>query len=390
MFKLHDSLPFSGITFYFFILLSFIGLLSVKLVLDKEKSYKFSLFFISVFYLILLFPKPLHLLFFVSYGFLIFKFLGQKFKLQGFKIVLIYVLPLFFMKLSNVITKSHEQFELIASIFQIAGLSYATFKMIQTHIDEAENTNVNFITYFTFISFPPTLLIGPIDRYKRFSDNLEFGFGNITKENINQGLNSILKGLVYKYILAYALSKLVLDHLNQFTGFAYHSLYMYTYLFYLFFDFAGYSLLAIGYGMLLGIKVPINFDKPFLAQNPKEFWYRWHKSLGDWLNDYFFKPIFKYLTSEKILTPIKRQSIALLLTFTLMGLWNGFELHFILSGLLFGLYSMGYNYYNYQCKKQGKDVIFKNMNVKYVNYISIFILFHLVAFSIYIFSGKLI
>ena len=72
-----------------------------------------------------------------------------------------------------------------------------------------------------------------------------------------------------------------------------------------------------------------------------------------------------------------------------MGFWNGFELHYIVSGVLFGLYSVIYNYYNYQCKKNGKDVVFGKLNPTIVKYLSILILFNAVAFSIYIFSGNL-
>lgn len=390
MLKLHDTLPFSDTTFYLYILVVVIGLYLTKFFSKNIAVYRTFLAICTFIYLFLLFPKPFHILAFILYGFIAFKLLSVKYKLKGLKAILVYIIPLFFMKLMNIIPSSFEQLNVIKSIFQIAGLSYATFKMVQIHIDESESNNVDFVSYFVFIGFPPTLLIGPIDRFNRFKNNLSQGFENINSIKINQGLNFFIRGLVYKYIFAYAIMRLVIDHLEVFSGLTFHFLYMYSYIFYLFFDFAGYSLLAIGFGYLLGIEVPINFNKPFLAQNPKEFWYRWHKSLGDWLNDYFFKPIFKELTTKKIFTSIKRQNIALFLTFTLMGFWNGFEKHFILSGVLFGIYSMAHNYYVYQCKKQAKDVIFGSLNPNLVKYISIFILFHFVAFSIYIFSGKLI
>ena len=66
---------------------------------------------------------------------------------------------------------------------------------------------------------------------------------------------------------------------------------MYGYTAYLYFDFAGYSLMAIGLGRMMGVELPKNFDKPWLTQNAPEFWKRWHISLGDWLRDYFFRPI---------------------------------------------------------------------------------------------------
>ncbi|MGV3630587.1 MAG: MBOAT family O-acyltransferase [Bacteroidota bacterium] len=382
-------MPFSNHEFYLFLAVSVIFVLLLKF-LGKKIPYHLALFLVSALYLLLLFPKPLHFVAFVLYGFFVFKFLGRKLQLSGVWPVLIYVVPLIVMKLTHVIPAFKSDGSVVSLVFQIAGLSYATFKMMQVYIDERETERrISFISYFNFIAFTPTLLIGPIDRYGRFQQNVEEGYASISSANFNAGLDFFIRGLLYKYIFAHAIWVLLLGHLDGLTGPVYHAAYMYTYVFYLFFDFAGYSLLAMGFGYMLGIRVPYNFDKPFLAQNPKEFWHRWHKTLGDWLNDYFFKPIFKELTSRKVLKPIQRQSIALFLTFTLMGFWNGFELHYIVSGMLFGLYSVGYNYYNYQCKKNGRDVIFGSMSAAGVKYISIFVVFHLVAFSIYVFSGNL-
>ncbi|MES2589838.1 MAG: MBOAT family O-acyltransferase [Bacteroidota bacterium] len=390
MFKFSDILPFSSSEFYLFIAFSIALIFASKYVLRGKIAYQNIIFTISFLYLILLFPKPIHFITFTLYGFFIFKFLGRKKQMGGIFIVLLYVLPLILMKLTHVIPVFKLEKSLISIIFQIAGLSYATFKMIQIHIDERESDEkISFVNYFNFIAFTPTLLIGPIDRFARFQKNINQGFANLNQENFNKGLEFIMKGLLYKYIFAYAIFTLFINHLDASNGFLYHLSYMYSYLIYLFFDFAGYSLLAMGFGYMLGIQVPFNFDKPFLAQNPKEFWHHWHKTLGDWLNDYFFKPIFKDLTTRKVFTSIQRQSLALFLTFTLMGFWNGFEIHYILSGVLFGIYSMGHNYYAYLCKKNGKDVVFGKLNSTAIKYISIFLMFNSVAFAIYIFSGKL-
>ena len=148
--------------------------------------------------------------------------------------------------------------------------------------------------------------------------------------------------------------------------------------------------MAIGVGKMMGVDLPINFNKPFLAQNPQDFWRRFHKSLGDWLSDYFFKPLYKFLSQRKSLkkNPLLRQNIAMMATFTLMGCWNGFQLNFVLSGMLFGVYSVGHNSYIYQCKKQKKDVVFGDINEGVKKWISVILFLHLAAFSIYIFSGR--
>ena len=165
---------------------------------------------------------------------------------------------------------------------------------------------------------------------------------------------------------------------------------MYAYYFYLFFDFAGYSFMALGIGKMMGIKVPVNFTNPFVAVNPQDFWRRFHISLGEWLKDYFFTPLYMFLSRRKKLKkyPVTRQNIALIFTFLLMGCWNGFKFNYILSGFLFGLFSAVHNSYIIKCKKKGKDVFFGNMKPVYIKIISIFIMFNIVAFSLYIFSGR--
>ncbi|MBK7888692.1 MAG: hypothetical protein IPJ86_15835 [Bacteroidetes bacterium] len=165
---------------------------------------------------------------------------------------------------------------------------------------------------------------------------------------------------------------------------------MYAYYAYLFFDFAGYSCMAIGIGKMMGMQVPVNFTNPFLAVNPQDFWRRFHITLGAWLKDYFFTPLFLWLSRFKSLKKysLAKQNFTLTMTFLLMGCWNGFKMNFILSGLLFGLYSAFHNWYLVTCKKRGKDIIFGQLNPTAVRILSIFIMIHLVAISLYIFSGR--
>ena len=395
MFSYSSILPFTSELFFIYLLSVAVLFFVAKVFLKKYLKYSWLVALSSLFYLILLFPKPLQLFGILVYYYAVYYLFGKKLKYSKLLLpVILLSLPMIFMKLIGVLPEATEEKEAhfyLANIFQVAGLSYITFKVIQLYIDEKDKqTTVSYLNFFNFTSFVPTLLIGPIDRYSRFTQNVEKGYDNIDSENLAKGIDAFLKGLLYKFIIGEAIRSLILSHLVNDGTLLYHLSYMYTYLFYLFFDFAGYCLLAIGFGNLIGMEVPINFDKPFLAINPKEFWKRWHKTLGDWLNDYFFKPIFKELTTKKVFTSIQRQNVALFLTFTLMGFWNGLTLHYVLSGMLFGLYSVIHNYYFYLCQKNKRDVVFGKMNSKWVRVISIFILFNAVAFAIYIFSGKLI
>ena len=394
MIALHDTLPFTSGLFFEYMLVCIAVALGVKYVLKGKLSYKYVLAFLTLIYIGLLFTKPLHLLGLILYLYIASLVLRKLYKSDNLVLpILVLSIPIFLMKSLSIISSNGESTLLLGAknIVQIAGLSYMVFKVISLYIDERRTKGViSFIDFFNYTAFVPTLLIGPLDRFKRFNADVKNGYANINKIMIGKGWNNLILGLLYKFIIAEAIRRYVLVNLVDDGTLIYHLSYMYTYLLYLFFDFAGYSLLAISFGNFIGIDVPINFDKPFLAVNPKEFWKKWHKTLGDWLNDYFFKPIFKYLTSKKYKTSITRQNIALMLTFTLMGFWNGFELHYIVSGMLFGLYSVVHNYYVYKCKRTKKDVVFGSLNPKMVRIISIVIMFNSVAFAIYIFSGKLI
>ncbi len=385
-------LPFSSPTFFVFMGIVVLLVLISKAFLQKIVPYRILMGLLSLTYIAILFPKPFHIIGLLVYSYYCLLALRKWYKSENIVLPMVLLsLPMLLMKfLSNITFSDTNWWKHTPELFQIAGISYLVFRVIGLYIDERSKPGkINFLDFFNFTSFVPTLLIGPLDRFQRFTTDVKSGYSNITSSLFLQGWNNFLLGLLYKFILAEAIHRLLLSQLVDDGSILYHLSYMYTYLMYLFFDFAGYSLLAISFGNFIGIHVPINFDKPFAAINPKEFWKRWHKSLGEWLNDYFFKPLFKFFTQKKYGTSIQRQNWALFLTFTLMGFWNGFQLHYIVSGMLFGLYSVVHNYYFYQCKKQKKEVFFGHLSEKWIKFLSIFIMFNLVAFAIYIFSGKL-
>lgn len=393
--QLHNTLPFSSVDFFQFMGTCFAMVLLLKFTIGEKLNYKWVLLLINCLFIGLFFTKPLQLIGLILYLYIALLALRKWYKSDSIIFpILVLAAPIFCMKTAVLFPLENASTTLrdFKNIVQIAGLSYIVFKVIGLYIDERRNSEkISFLSFFNFTAFVPTLLIGPIDRFGRFNKDVEQGFKQINASFYTKGWNNLLMGLLFKYILAEVIHRLLLSQFIDDGSIFYHASYMYTYLLYLFFDFAGYSFLAISFGNFLGIDVPINFDKPFSAVNPKEFWKKWHKSLGDWLGDYFFKPIFKYFSSKKVFsTSIRRQNVALFLTFTLMGFWNGFELHYIVSGMLFGLYSVVHNFYIYRCKKEKRDVFFGNMSDKMVRIVSIFFMFNLTAFAIYIFSGNLI
>ncbi|MFT5337538.1 MAG: membrane protein involved in D-alanine export [Sphingobacteriales bacterium] len=387
----HQSLPFSDFSFFLFggIAIAFILVLKA---IGKKSLFPFATTVISLTYLGFLYPKPLHFIGVVIYLYVSLQLLLRFYRKSNIVFpMFLLALPMVCMKITNILPYPEGGLVTGAFLFQIAGLSYLSFRVMGLYVDERRKNRLTPpLDFFNFCAFVPTLLIGPIDRFANFQSESNKAIDQITIANTIQAIEFLLQGLVYKFIIAHFLFSALLEPLINNGSILYHLQYMYIYLVYLFFDFAGYSLLAMAFGKFMGFSVPVNFNLPFLSQNPKEFWTRWHKSLGDWLGDYFFKPIFKDLTSKKRFKSIQRQNLALFATFGIMGFWNGFELHFILSGFIFGLYSVIHNYYIYRCKKAKRDVLFGNLSPLFIKGVSIFLMFNATAFAIYIFSGNLI
>lgn len=382
-------LPFSSFEF-FIIMAIFIAILAVFKYYTSNKNYKYILAFLNGLFLIVYYPKPIHFLILIAFSYLCTYLIGDVIKFRK-KIwgIIILLLPMLLVKFD--IRFGVYPFEM-NNVLSFAGLSYASFRIMGYYMDKAPDEKItDFATYFNYLAFSPTILIGPIEKFSRFKDSQNTGFTNITSGNFKIGWNAVIKGIAFKYIFAEVIDRYWLNILDASSKEIIPMLSnMYGYYAYLFFDFAGYSFMALGVGKMMGMQVPVNFTNPFIAVNPQDFWRRFHISLGDWLKDYFFTPLYMYFTRKKSLRkyPLTRQNIALILTFLLMGCWNGFKFNYILSGLLFGIFSASHNTYVAECKKKGKDVIFKNLNPTVVRLISIFVMFNLVSFALYIFSGR--
>ena len=381
--------PFSSVEFFLLMAIFIVVLFACKYFIP-EKNYKYALAFLNALFLITVYPKPYHFLILIGFAFLstylISDVLKIKNKLCG---IIILLLPMLLVK--SDIRFHFYPFEL-NNILSFAGLSYVSFRIIGYYMDKVPTEKIaDFTSYFNFLSFTPTLLIGPIDKFSRFNSSQNNGFANLTTENFIPGWEAVVKGIVFKFIIAEVIDRywlsLVSDSSKEILHMASN---MYAYYFYLFFDFAGYSLMALGIGKMMGMNVPVNFTNPFVAMNPQDFWRRFHISLGDWLKDYFFTPLYMFFTRKKRLKayPATRQNMALIFTFLLMGCWNGFKFNYILSGFLFGVFAAIHNSYVIQCKKKGRDVFFGNMDPLKVKIISIVIMFNIVAFALYIFSGR--
>ena len=375
-------LPFSSIDFFWLFLLFFGIVLICRAWFRSFIPYRRLLLFITLFYIIGYFTEPLKAFGFVAYCYLIYFLFDYIFKLKN-KLTgsILLALPMIFVK-------AHWQTDIVS----FAGLSYITFRVIQIYLDNDRSSKpVSVPDFFLFMLFPATLLIGPIDRFDRFRSDLDSGYSRINPENLTRGWELLLLGILQKYIMAEAVNRFWLSHADQDSKHVSEMANnMYAYSLYLYFDFAGYSALASGMGRMFGINVPENFNNPFFAVNPQDFWRRWHITLGNWLRDYIFRPYYKWISGIRSLKnyPLLKQNTGLFLTFLVMGLWNGFLANYIISGSIFGIYSVVHNTYLVQCRKKQRDVIFGKMGPIAVKCISIFLMFNLTCFALYIFSGR--
>lgn len=232
------------------------------------------------------------------------------------------------------------------SLLGFIGISYITFKATQVALEVADGLidSLPPLDYLYFLVFFPVFTSGPIDRSRRFMADADriLPRGEYL-DLLGRGICMLLVGAVFQIVLAtvfkqwykpaaYDMSK---DMWPQLVSFVQVS---WAYGLYLYFDFAGYSLMAQGAGMCLGIEVPRNFNLPFVSCSLEEFWDRWHITLSHWLRDYVFMRLERTLTRHRI--PKKRDAraaLGLVCNMCLMGAWHGLAPQYLLYGLYHGV-----------------------------------------------------
>lgn len=217
------------------------------------------------------------------------------------------------------------------------GISYFTFSGISYIIDiyqDVEKAEKNILRFSSYLIMFPKLLQGPITRFKELKNELLNP--RFISEDVMQGVRRFIIGLAKKVILADSLSIAAnkvfdadLTHIGA--SVAWYGLIAYTLEIY--FDFSGYTDMAIGLGRIFGFKLPENFNFPYISRSITDFWRRWHLSLTSWFRNYLFIPLEFARKKEKHL----RQQSNILIVFLLTGLWHGASLNFVLWGGYFGL-----------------------------------------------------
>ena len=319
-----------------------------------------------------------YLLAFVVYQYFLV-FLAQSIEVKRMKpLIFLSILPLVINKVFA-LTSLH----LLAFI----GISYMSFKTIQIMLEISDGLikeKISVKDYLQFLLFFPTVSAGPIDRSRRFLKEINDVMPR--KEYLElagDGVYRIVLGLLYKVVLSTYVYQILLALSN--TGTVVYSIkYMYLYTLYMFFDFAGYSLMAVGSSNILGIQTPMNFNKPFLSVDIKDFWTRWHITLSTWLRDFVFSRVLMQVIRKKwFKNRLHNATYAYMVNMLVMGFWHGLSVSYIVYGFYHGVLMAGFEVY-----QKKSNFYKKNKNKNWYKLLSWFVTMNLVMIGFFIFSGE--
>ena len=365
-----------------FFLLLFVVLLIGFVVNFFEKRKDYYILALSLLFAGAIYGKSramiVYLLAFIVYQYFLV-FLAQRIEAKRLKpLVFLSILPLVINKVFA-LTSLH----LLAFI----GISYMSFKTIQIMLEISDGLikeKINVKDYLQFLLFFPTVSAGPIDRSRRFLKEInEVMPRKEYLELAGDGVYRIVLGLLYKIVLSTYVYQMLLA-LNNTGTVVYSIKYMYLYTLYLFFDFAGYSLMAVGSSNILGIQTPMNFNKPFLSVDIKDFWTRWHITLSTWLRDFVFSRVLMQVIRKKwFKNRLHNATYAYMVNMLVMGFWHGLSVSYIVYGFYHGVLMAGFEVY-----QKKSNFYKKNKNKKWYKLLSWFVTMNLVMVGFFIFSGE--
>lgn len=274
------------------------------------------------------------------------------------------------------------------ALFAFIGLSYICFRVIQVIIETYDGIikEINILQFIEFILFFASLSSGPIDRSRRFNEDDDRIWTSIEyAELLATGLYKLILGIFYNIVCSGVFYSILQIYFEGHYDVIHIIGYAYTYGLYMFFDFAGYSMMAVGTSYILGIKMPDNFNMPFLSIDIKDFWNRWHITLSSWFRDFIFTRFILESTRKKRFSHrLIGAVVGLFLTMFIMGLWHGLESCYIIYGIYHGCIMAIYEVY------QNMSNFYKrNKNKKWYIVCSWFINLNVIMFGFLIFSGYL-
>lgn len=235
----------------------------------------------------------------------------------------------FFIKNLNTLGTSFPLLKITLPI----GISFYTFQVISYLIDVYWKDCVaqkNLISFGAYVSMFPQLIAGPIVRYRDIAEQLEKREHTI--EKLSLGIRRFILGLSKKVILANSLGKLCsIFQTSTDLSVLYYWLYALAFSLQIYFDFSGYSDMAIGLGKIFGFHFPENFRYPYLSRSISEFWRRWHITLGSWFRDYIYIPLGGNRVKKS------HWFLNITIVWFLTGLWHGAAWNFVVWGIMFAL-----------------------------------------------------
>lgn len=305
-------------------------------------------------------------------GRMIEKYPNKKKIFMIFSIIVNISLLMFFKYSDFLISNINSLFNISIPLLELKlpiGISFYTFQTMSYSIDVYRGNfkaEKNFLNFMTYVSMFPQLIAGPIVRYEDVIN--ELSVRKISFSNFKDGLFRFLQGLFKKVLIANNVGFLF----TTITSMNYSEISVLTawlaiiaFSLQIYFDFSGYSDMAIGIGKMLGFNYPENFNHPFIANSITDFWRRWHMSLSVWFKDYVYIP----LGGNR-----KHQIRNIFIVWLLTGFWHGASWNFILWGLYFGVLLILEKY------------VLKNILNKTPNILKHFITLFLVVISFYIFA----
>ena len=255
------------------------------------------------------------------------------------------------------------------------GISFYTFQLLSYTIDVYRGdtpAQKNPITLAAYISLFPQLIAGPIVRYSDVALQLENRTHTFAK--ISDGVRRFILGLSKKILIANALGELCdIFRASEDKSVLFFWLYAVSFTLHIYFDFSGYSDMAIGLGKIMGFDFMENFNYPYISKSVTEFWRRWHMSLGTWFRDYVYIP----LGGNRVSKP--RQFFNILVVWLLTGFWHGAEWNFPVWGLYFAILLLIEK--SFLLKKLNKSKVISHVYVMFLVIIS-FVIFNAADMSV--------
>lgn len=370
---------FEGNEFFLFLL----AVLIIGFIINYfEKNKEYFIIFVSLFLVGNIYGKNitmlLYLMLFLIFQYSLIVFSQKTTKAWQTVLVGLSVVPLILNKLFAL-----TQFHFMAFI----GISYMSFKTIQIMLEISDGLikkKINLKDYLQFLLFFPSVSSGPIDRSTRFLEDIK---SSMTRKDYLElagtGVFRLVLGMFYKIVLSTYVYQFLFSLTN--TGTIVYSIkYMYLYTLYLFFDFAGYSLMAVGTSNILGVQTPMNFNAPFLSVDIKDFWTRWHITLSTWLRDFVFSRVLMRAIKKQLFKKRLHNAVyAYIVNMLVMGFWHGISVSYILYGFYHGVLMAAFEIY------QKKSSFYKkNKNKNWYKLLSWFVTMNLVVIGFFIFSGE--